>query len=110
MFWSVTPLLSRSIVLAKWLGTFRLVPIVAIGPGLLMLALATAPSNGRVAPAAGTVLLPSAIFICRSDLVAVAFGRHDPGARCVAHERRTGTGHVDQAAEPGHRHQRVRVS
>jgi len=37
----VTPLSGQSIVLGKWLGTFRLVPRLTIGPGLLMLALAT---------------------------------------------------------------------
>ena len=37
----VTPLSARSIVLGKWLGVFRLVPLVTIGPGLMMLALAT---------------------------------------------------------------------
>jgi ABC-type transport system involved in multi-copper enzyme maturation permease subunit len=67
----VTPLLSRSIVLAKWLGTFRLVPIVAIGPGLLMLALATAENHVRVAPRPGTVLVPGYLFLSQR-LVAVA--------------------------------------
>jgi ABC-type transport system involved in multi-copper enzyme maturation permease subunit len=38
----VTPLSSRTIVLGKWMGTFRLVPWLAIGPGLAALALATA--------------------------------------------------------------------
>jgi ABC-type transport system involved in multi-copper enzyme maturation permease subunit len=35
----VTPLLTRSIVMGKWLGAFRIVPLFAIGPGLIMLAL-----------------------------------------------------------------------
>jgi ABC-type transport system involved in multi-copper enzyme maturation permease subunit len=38
-----TPLTTTSILLGKWWGTFRLVPFLAIGPGLLALALATAP-------------------------------------------------------------------
>jgi ABC-type transport system involved in multi-copper enzyme maturation permease subunit len=37
----VTPLSGQSIVLGKWLGSFRLVPRLTIGPGLMMLALAT---------------------------------------------------------------------
>jgi ABC-type transport system involved in multi-copper enzyme maturation permease subunit len=36
-----TPLSTRTIVLGKWLGTFRLMPWVALGPGLVALALAT---------------------------------------------------------------------
>ncbi|MGP0065657.1 MAG: ABC transporter permease subunit [Isosphaeraceae bacterium] len=37
-----TPLSTRSIVVGKWLGTFRLVPWLVLGPGLVALALATA--------------------------------------------------------------------
>ncbi len=37
----VAPLSAQSIVLGKWLGIFRLVPRLTIGPGLMMLALAT---------------------------------------------------------------------
>jgi ABC-type transport system involved in multi-copper enzyme maturation permease subunit len=37
----VTPLSTWLIVLGKWLGTFRLVPLLTIGPGVMMLALAT---------------------------------------------------------------------
>ena len=36
----VTPLSTRSIMLAKWLATWRLVPLLTIGPGVDMLALA----------------------------------------------------------------------
>jgi len=39
---AATPLSTRTIVLGKWCGTFRMVPLLAIGPGLLALALATA--------------------------------------------------------------------
>ena len=39
-----TPLLTRSIVLAKWLSVFRLVPWLAAGPALLGLALAISPT------------------------------------------------------------------
>ncbi|MGP0065656.1 MAG: ABC transporter permease [Isosphaeraceae bacterium] len=38
-----TPLSTRSIVLGKWLSTFRLVPWIVIGPGLLAMALAASP-------------------------------------------------------------------
>jgi ABC-type transport system involved in multi-copper enzyme maturation permease subunit len=44
-----TPLSTPAILLAKWWGTFRLVPFLAIGPGLLALALATARVNARTA-------------------------------------------------------------
>ena len=43
----VTPLSTRSIVLAKWLGAFRFVPLLAIGPCLDMLALAAAHDQGQ---------------------------------------------------------------
>jgi ABC-type transport system involved in multi-copper enzyme maturation permease subunit len=46
-----TPLSTRTIVMGKWLGTFRLVPWVALGPGLMALALATAgPPAGAIFP------------------------------------------------------------
>src|SRR5262249_61024307 len=41
-----TPLSTRAIVLGKWWGTFRLVPLLALGPGLMTLALATARAVG----------------------------------------------------------------
>ncbi len=41
-----TPLSTRTIVLGKWLGTFRLVPWLVLGPGLVALALATGPRSG----------------------------------------------------------------
>jgi ABC-type transport system involved in multi-copper enzyme maturation permease subunit len=46
---AATPLSTRAIVLGKWLGTFRLVPFLALCPGLMVLALATA-RNGAPAP------------------------------------------------------------
>jgi ABC-type transport system involved in multi-copper enzyme maturation permease subunit len=39
-----TPLSTRSIVLAKWLSVFRVVPWLAVGPALLGLALALSPT------------------------------------------------------------------
>jgi ABC-type transport system involved in multi-copper enzyme maturation permease subunit len=39
---AATPLSTATIVLGKWLGTFRLVPLLLFGPGLMALALATA--------------------------------------------------------------------
>ncbi|MFI5459084.1 MAG: ABC transporter permease [Isosphaerales bacterium] len=39
---AATPLSTRTIVLGKWWSTFRLVPLLAISPGLMTLALATA--------------------------------------------------------------------
>ena len=41
-----TPLSTAAIVLGKWWGTFRLVPMLAIGPGLMCFALATARRVG----------------------------------------------------------------
>ena len=41
-----TPLSTRTIVMGKWLGTFRLVPWVVLGPGLVALALATGHRPG----------------------------------------------------------------
>jgi ABC-type transport system involved in multi-copper enzyme maturation permease subunit len=40
-----TTLSTRTIVMGKWLGTFRLVPWLVIGPGLVTLALATGPHS-----------------------------------------------------------------
>jgi ABC-type transport system involved in multi-copper enzyme maturation permease subunit len=54
----VTPLSTKTILLGKWWGTFRLVPFLAIGPGLMALALATARVIAPSAPVTGTVILP----------------------------------------------------
>jgi ABC-type transport system involved in multi-copper enzyme maturation permease subunit len=47
-----TPLSMTAILLGKWWGTFRLVPFLAIGPGLMALAMATArlriPTTGVI--------------------------------------------------------------
>jgi ABC-type transport system involved in multi-copper enzyme maturation permease subunit len=40
-----TPLSTRTIVVGKWLSTFRLVPWLVIGPGLLAWAMATSPTS-----------------------------------------------------------------
>jgi ABC-type transport system involved in multi-copper enzyme maturation permease subunit len=48
-----TPLSTTAILLAKWWGTFRLVPFLAIGPGLFALAIATARVVRR--PATGII-------------------------------------------------------
>jgi ABC-type transport system involved in multi-copper enzyme maturation permease subunit len=46
-----TPLSTRTIVLGKWMGTFRRVPWLAIGPGIMALALATAgPPTWVISP------------------------------------------------------------
>src|SRR5208282_2286783 len=50
---AATPLSTRTIVLGKWWGTFRMVPLLAIGPGLVVLALATAHTPP---PGPGTVI------------------------------------------------------
>ncbi len=42
---AATALSTRAIVIGKWLGTFRLVLLMAIGPGLMALAMATARSG-----------------------------------------------------------------
>ncbi len=43
-----TPLSTRTIVVGKWMGTFRWVPWLAIGPGIMALALATAGPPAQV--------------------------------------------------------------
>jgi ABC-type transport system involved in multi-copper enzyme maturation permease subunit len=42
---AATALSTRAIVIGKWLGTFRLVSFLVISPGLIALAMATAPSK-----------------------------------------------------------------
>jgi ABC-type transport system involved in multi-copper enzyme maturation permease subunit len=50
---AATALSTRAIVIGKWLGTFRLVLLMAIGPGLMALAMATARSGATFAPGPG---------------------------------------------------------
>ncbi len=50
---AATALSTRAIVVGKWLGTFRLVLLMAIGPGLMALAMATARSGVASATAPG---------------------------------------------------------
>ncbi len=50
---AATALSTREIVLGKWLGTFRMVFFVAIGPGLMALAMATARTNSKAMLAPG---------------------------------------------------------
>ena len=50
---AATTLSTSAIVIGKWLGTFRLVALMAIGPGILALAMATAHSKSVLTPAAG---------------------------------------------------------
>ena len=47
---ATTSLSTPSIVLGKWLGTLRLVPLLTIGPGLVALALATAHKTPTPVP------------------------------------------------------------
>ncbi len=55
---ATTTLSTRAIVVGKWLGTLRLVPLLALGPGLVALALATAyrspAAQSRLGLSAGT--------------------------------------------------------
>jgi ABC-type transport system involved in multi-copper enzyme maturation permease subunit len=46
---AATALSTRSIVIGKWLGTFRLAALIPIAPGLLALAMATAPEDPSIA-------------------------------------------------------------
>jgi ABC-type transport system involved in multi-copper enzyme maturation permease subunit len=43
-----TPLSTRTIVWEKWLGTYRLVPLLAICPGLVALVMATGPEGSSL--------------------------------------------------------------
>ncbi len=45
------PLLRRTIVMGKWMGAFRRVPWLALGPGLALLAIATGQRPGPAFPA-----------------------------------------------------------
>jgi ABC-type transport system involved in multi-copper enzyme maturation permease subunit len=50
---AATALSTRTIVIGKWLGTFRLAALIGVAPGLIALAMATARSNTQSAMAAG---------------------------------------------------------
>jgi ABC-type transport system involved in multi-copper enzyme maturation permease subunit len=50
---AATALSTRTIVIGKWLGTFRLAALIGVAPGLLAMAMATARSNDQPALAAG---------------------------------------------------------
>jgi ABC-type transport system involved in multi-copper enzyme maturation permease subunit len=58
-----TPLSTRTIVLGKWMGTFRRVPWLAIGPGIMALALATAgPPAWVISPPVPHLLIGERLF------------------------------------------------
>ena len=102
-----TPLSTGAIVLGKWWGTFRLVPLLAIGPGLMALALATAQ---RVAP-------PPPPGAATWEEVGLRYRLWGAGLvvatilapRSGAHQHWAADRHLDQAAKPGHRRRRLRV-
>jgi hypothetical protein len=50
---AVTALSTRTIVIGKWLGTFRLAALIGVAPGLIALAMATSRSDNQSAIAAG---------------------------------------------------------
>ena len=50
---AATALSTRAIVIGKWLGTFRLVLFMVVGPGLMALAMATARSDSQFIPGPG---------------------------------------------------------
>jgi hypothetical protein len=50
---AATTLSTRAIVLGKWLGTFRLAVLLAVGPGLIALAMATAREASPMTPPLG---------------------------------------------------------
>ena len=68
---AATALSTRAIVIGKWLGTFRLVLLMTIGPGLIALAMATARSTAHVRARARSAarILPGAHARC-SDAMA----------------------------------------
>ena len=74
---AVTPLSTWAIVVNKWWGTFRLVPILAIGPGLMAFALATARRGAP--PRTWTGRLPADSYgypICGAALVVFTILAH----------------------------------
>jgi ABC-type transport system involved in multi-copper enzyme maturation permease subunit len=50
---AATAISTRAIVIGKWLGTFRLVVLMCLGPGLMALAMATARSKATFGPGPG---------------------------------------------------------
>ena len=79
---AVTTLSSRAIVFGKWLGTFRLVLLLFIAPGMMALAMATANSHRFiVAPRAGV----PAEFLRVVPFVARSFGVVVVIATIIAH-------------------------
>ena len=104
---AVTTLTTREIVIGKWLGTFRLVALMAICPGLMALAMGTAGSNATLSPGPG--LSPD--FYRRITVIGRCYGVGVVIATIIAHggadhECRTGHGCLDQAPEPGDCHER----
>jgi ABC-type transport system involved in multi-copper enzyme maturation permease subunit len=67
-----TPLSTRTIVLGKWWGTYRLIPLIAFGPTIMAFAMAYGPSHGGPAFAAdrlyssrqqhGLLLMPATLL------------------------------------------------
>jgi ABC-type Na+ efflux pump permease subunit len=78
---AATALSTRVIVIGKWLGTFRLVLLMAIGPGLMALAMATARSGATFAPSPG--LPPD--FYRRITVIGRCYGVGVVIATIVAH-------------------------
>jgi ABC-type transport system involved in multi-copper enzyme maturation permease subunit len=67
-----TPLSTRTIMLGKWLGTFRLVAVLAICPGLVALAFATARRSSPPRLGPGPVLAFPAQLTRGEGLIGVA--------------------------------------
>ncbi len=67
-----TPLSTRTIVVGKWLSTFRLVPWLVIGPGLLAWAMATSP---KLMARRGTTYAPGE-FLYAGALVVITILAH----------------------------------
>ena len=100
-----TPLSTWAIVLGKWWGTFRLVPVLAIGPGLMAFALATARRAAVPPVPAGS---PPRRRLRISDLWGRLVRCNDPRAWRGDDQYRPGARDLDEATGPGHCHERLR--
>ena len=94
---AATTLSTPTIVLGKWLGTLRQVALLAIGPGLLGLALALAVKAPQtIPPGTPGPVLRGIVRRCAA-LRCLPPDRDDPRPRRLDRERRPGARRLDRA-------------